>query len=243
MVRYEEQGMKHRKAIAGATAVIAIVLVTFGVFWQLNEGVDEETTKQEDYSYEINFRTSLEVREMLITENFSERTEPLSHVVIHFMSNVVRDRRNPFDMIAIRQLFLDYTVSAHYVIDREGNIYLFVPEYRVAWHAGRGSLESFPHLDNRLNFYSIGIELLGIGTREEMAIFMSGRDYDQINPLHIGFTGAQYKALNNLLNDILERHPGILPNRQHIVGHSDYSPNRTDPGSLFDWTRLDFTNS
>ena len=52
-----------------------------------------------------------------------------------------------------------------------------------------------------------------------------------------GFTEAQYDALIPLVKDICSRN-GIEADREHIIGHQEYSPAKTDPGSLFDWERL-----
>jgi len=154
-----------------------------------------------------------------------------------------RNPKNPHVVEDVAQLLLRYGVSAHYIIDRNGVIYMSVPENFVAFHAGRGALEDFPHVENRLNHYSIGIELLGIGTFEEMSVIvptLTQEEYDQIPSIHIGFTDAQYTALNMLINDILLRNPSITPNRHHIIGHDEYATGRrTDPGELFDWSRLE----
>ena len=45
--------------------------------------------------------------------------------------------------------------------------------------------------------------------------------------------------VRGLLRDIERRHPAVLFNREHILGHGDYSPSKTDPGELFDWSRLE----
>lgn len=82
---------------------------------------------------------------------------------------------------------------------------------------------------------------MAIGTEKEMSTMLSSSAYKKINPENIGYTDAQYKSLKLLLNDILKRNPGIEKNRIHIIGHDEYAPGRkTDPGSLFDWSRLGF---
>lgn len=121
-------------------------------------------------------------------------------------------------------------------------MYRLVDENRIAFHAGKGSLPGFPAYQNKLNEYSIGIELMAIGTREEMLPLISAQTYESIAPSNIGYTDAQYRSLNLLLNDIIGRHPTIQRDRQHIVGHDEYAPGRkTDPGKLFDWSRINFT--
>jgi len=170
----------------------------------------------------------------------SERHGEVTHVVLHFMSNVIENRINPYILTDIERIFRSYGVSAHYIIDRDGTIYLAVPESRTAFHAGAGTLADFPEYENNLNQHSIGIELLGIGTQEEMTLYLTTSEYDALDPALIGFTDEQYDALNWLLHDILDRHPAIKPNRAHIIGHSEYAPGKIDPGALFEWERLDF---
>jgi len=59
-------------------------------------------------------------------------------------------------------------------------------------------------------------------------------------PENIGFTEKQYASLQALLAEIYARHPDVKPDRRHVVGHSDYAPGRrTDPGELFDWSKID----
>ncbi|HEV2562965.1 MAG TPA: N-acetylmuramoyl-L-alanine amidase [Rhizomicrobium sp.] len=107
-------------------------------------------------------------------------------------------------------------VSAHYTIDRDGEIYAHVPEARRAWHAG---VSYWAGMRN-VNACSIGIEL--------------------VNPGHeFGyepFAEPQMAALIDLASGILKRHP-IPPHR--VLGHSDVAPARKqDPGELFSWAQL-----
>lgn len=172
-------------------------------------------------------------------ENSKPRTENITHIVIHFISNAANNPQNPYNLQDIYRIFLNSGVSSHYLIGRNGEIYRFVDENRAAFHAGRGSLPGFPQLDNRLNESSIGIELMAIGTRREMLPFFPSETYDLISPSDIGYTDAQYRSLNLLLDEILKRHPLIVRERQHVVGHDEYAPGRrTDPGRLFNWSQL-----
>jgi len=183
----------------------------------------------------------------IITDVFTdlasgERDGEITHIVIHFISNVIANRTDPYNIADIHGIFTTYGVSAHYIIDRDGTIHLAVPEERVAFHAGAGYLADFPDYENRLNQHSIGIELLGIGSQADMSVFLTAAEYDALDPALIGFADAQYEALNWLLHDILARHPLVLPDRRHIIGHSEYAPDKPDPGALFEWHRLDFMN-
>ncbi|MFZ0694371.1 MAG: N-acetylmuramoyl-L-alanine amidase [Alphaproteobacteria bacterium] len=107
-------------------------------------------------------------------------------------------------------------VSAHYLVDEDGMVFLLVPEEKRAWHAGVSSWRRETNINDR----SIGIEL--------------------VNPGHeFGyrpFPEKQMAALIPLLREILARH-SIPPPR--VLGHSDVAPGRkSDPGELFDWARL-----
>ena len=176
-----------------------------------------------------------------LIQNSSERVGEITHLVIHFMSNIIAHPENPFVIEECVKILADNQVSAHYIIDREGNIYSLVPESRSAWHAGRGSLPAYPDYENNLNQYSIGIELLATGTQENMSIFFDSDRYQQIPDEHLGYTEAQMISVNILINDILNRNQGIVSNRDHVIGHDEWSPGRrTDPGALFDWNKLDF---
>lgn len=172
-------------------------------------------------------------------ENSEPRSTPITHIVIHFTSNAVNNPKSPYGVQEIRRIFVDYGVSAHYMIGRNGEIYDLVPENRVAYHAGKGNLPSFPQYMNTLNQYSIGIELLAIGTKEEMRTMMTDTVYESIHQSEIGYTEAQYQSLTRLIGDIVSRNPSVSKDRLHIVGHDEYAPGRkTDPGSLFHWTKI-----
>lgn len=103
-------------------------------------------------------------------------------------------------------------VSAHFFIDRQGQLTQFVATTGRAWHAGQSCFEG----RTTCNDYSIGIELEGTDDRP--------------------YTDGQYQTLQALTQALRQRHPLIRPER--ITGHSDIAPGRkTDPGPAFDWKR------
>lgn len=170
-----------------------------------------------------------------------DRTKQITHLMIHFISNAALKPEDPYNVDDVYSLFKEYNVSVHYLIDRNGEIYSLVPENRVAYHAGKGSLSDFPEYENKMNEYSIGIELIAMGTKEEMTAIIPEDIYNQIEPSLAGYTDAQYQSLNRLVHNIVRRNPSILHDRRHIIGHDEYAPGRkTDPGSLFDWSRIGF---
>lgn len=187
----------------------------------------------------------LRIIDRLLTETVSRDrmpTAPIDMVMLHFCSDVVENPDDPFNVERIVEIFTSYTVSAHYLIGRDGTVFRFVPENRVAFHAGRGEVSWAPERRNSLNDYSIGIELLNVGSAKDMKIFMSPQkyaDYARKHPEWIGYTDEQYEALRGLLDSIRTRHPAIKHDRKHIIGHSTYAgARRTDPGELLDWSRL-----
>ena len=103
-------------------------------------------------------------------------------------------------------------VSAHYLVDEDGQIQQLVSEDRRAWHAG----VSFWKGVEDINSHAIGIEIA--------------------NPGHRPFPAVQMAAVTALCHSILSRHP--IP-AHGVLGHSDVAPTRKeDPGEFFDWAGL-----
>ncbi|WP_370645675.1 N-acetylmuramoyl-L-alanine amidase [Ruegeria sp. Ofav3-42] len=106
-----------------------------------------------------------------------------------------------------------HEVSAHYLIGVDGTFWQMVRERDRAWHAGAGEW----HGQNDINSRSIGIELDNTGRHP--------------------FSEPQMNVLERLLRQIMHRW-AIHPNG--VIGHSDMAPGRKfDPGSRFDWLRLE----
>jgi len=101
-------------------------------------------------------------------------------------------------------------VSAHLLIDRNGQVIQFAPFSRRAWHAGASIFDGHENC----NDYSIGIELEGTD--------------------NIPYEAEQYAQLVKVTKLLMRAFPAITLER--IVGHSDIAPVRkTDPGPSFDW--------
>jgi len=144
-------------------------------------------------------------------------------VVIHAMNAGVLYPKFAFSFNKCKKILIDYDVSSHYVIDRNGKIYNLVPEEKKAWHAG---VSKMPEPDNRsgVNDFSIGIELIG----------------NEESP----FSQKQYSSLNFLLDDIKKRRK-----IKFIVGHQHIATQelvdlglrkdvKWDPGKMFDWEKI-----
>ena len=142
--------------------------------------------------------------------NWDDRRLPISMLVLHYTGMVDADA-------AISRLTdPEAKVSAHYLVDEQGEVVRMVAEDKRAWHAGVARWHGIADV----NSASIGIEI--------------------VNPGHeFGyrpFPEAQIEALIPLIAEIVERHD-IAPG--HVVGHSDVAPARKeDPGELFPWERL-----
>ena len=186
-------------------------------------------------------KSTLAMTTYLLPEKNSElRYEDPTHILLHFTSNAFNKPHDPYQVEDTYNILKDYGLSAHYMIDRTGEIYLLVDENRVAYHAGKGIIKGFPEYELGLNHYSIGIELLAIGTKEEMIPIITEPVFNKIDPSLLGYTEEQYQSLNRLIKDIQARNPKIKRNRTQILGHDEYTNRKTDPGKLFDWSKIGF---
>lgn len=110
----------------------------------------------------------------------------------------------------------EWEVSAHYLVEEDGQIFQLVDESRRAQHAG----VSFWQGERDTNSRSIGIEIVN-----------PGHDWG-----YRAFPDAQIKALIDLSKQIMARYS--IPSK-FILAHSDVAPARKiDPGELFPWGLL-----
>lgn len=144
------------------------------------------------------------------SSNFDERKLPASILVLHYTG------MNTGKAAIERLQDPDAKVSAHYVIEEDGDILQLVEEDKRAWHAGVSSWNGMTDI----NSASIGIEIVN-----------GGHDYGLPD-----FPDVQIGALLWLCKDIIKRNK-ILPG--NVVGHSDIAPGRKiDPGEKFPWHLL-----
>ncbi|MDD3288626.1 MAG: N-acetylmuramoyl-L-alanine amidase [Alphaproteobacteria bacterium] len=145
--------------------------------------------------------------------NFNERASGarLEYIVLHYT-----DMENAQAALS-RLCDASAGVSAHYVVDKGGEIYQLVDEKARAWHAG----ESFWRGIMDMNSASIGIELVNRG---------HSFGYEPFPEKQIG-------ALEKLMLDIIKRNS--LSAKFSPLAHSDIAPSRKkDPGELFPWKKL-----
>lgn len=206
---------------------------------ELIEDKPIQAIKEENKEFRNKIKDRNIIEKPLPKNNYEDRKEDITHIVLHFISNVVNNPENPYDIEDLYSVYKEYGVSTHYMIGRKGEIYQLVLEDKIAYHAGEGSLPDFPQYKDQLNKYSIGIEIMAIGTEEEMKGFISADIYQSLDQSFIDYTEEQYNSLNILLKNIQKNNPAIKHNRKHIVGHDEYAKDRkTDPGSLFKWSKI-----
>jgi len=135
----------------------------------------------------------------------SAENRTINTIIVHSTFNNTGGEKYDIDLV-IKQ-FSQYGVSSHYVIARDGSIYLLVNEKNVAFHAGKSQL---PNGQSGVNRVSIGIEI--------MTSFEEAPTEEQIHALVV------------LVKDIKNRYK-----IEFLLRHSDIAPARkTDPWNL-DW--------
>ncbi|MFM1846896.1 MAG: 1,6-anhydro-N-acetylmuramyl-L-alanine amidase AmpD [Pseudomonadota bacterium] len=157
----------------------------------------------------------MEIKSLPPTIHQSPRTAGIivDTLVVHSMSHP--ESPHPEDLLACVARLDDFKVSAHYFIERSGEVWNLVSPHECAWHAGVSRMPE-PDLRERVNDFSIGVELVALPENE--------------------FTEAQYRALYELFVSLRADFP-----LGSIVGHADIAmpPGRkTDPGPLFSWSRI-----
>lgn len=159
---------------------------------------------------------------------WEERKESVIDVIVlHYISAVMVAPDEPYNLEKIIDIFCEYGVSSHFLINRQGEIFRLVPENMKAWHCG-GSIMPPPDCRQFVNEFSIGIELMATETS--------------------GFTEEQMRSAV-LLSHHLEKK---YSRRFTYVGHEDIAgPEavrlglrhniKPDPGELFDWIGFENT--
>ena len=107
-------------------------------------------------------------------------------------------------------------VSSHYFINKNGEIFVLVPDLYIAWHAGKSSWKNY----KSLNKHSVGIEISN-----------PGHQYN-----YKKFSKKQIRSIIKLSKYLIKKHN---INYKNILGHSDIAPLRKkDPGEKFPWSIL-----
>ncbi|MBT5187066.1 MAG: N-acetylmuramoyl-L-alanine amidase [Kordiimonadaceae bacterium] len=148
--------------------------------------------------------------------NFNQRTSnEIKYLILHYTGMATGKE-------ALERLCDESSaVSAHYLIEEDGEVFSLVDEENRAWHSGVSCWED----DADINDLSIGIEIVN-----------SGHPYPGYESVYRSFPDVQMNSVIKLSQEIITRH-NIKP--WHILGHSDVAWQRKiDPGELFNWKRL-----
>jgi len=123
--------------------------------------------------------------------------------------------------------------SAHYVVDRDGQVWQICGNDLKAWHAGKSQWKG---LDG-LNSYSIGIEYANLGwSHPEKGQRITAKHKNEKTPRSWEvYPDAQIEAglkLTQWLKD-------TIPTIKETMGHDDISPGRkSDPGPAFPMSKF-----
>jgi len=128
--------------------------------------------------------------------------------------------------------------SAHFLVDRQGDVYQLACTSMVTWHAGRSLWRGQEDLNKR----AIGIEFANYGYWRPGVFPGSAEEARKVGWLQAAhknggpvqlwepFPEPQIKAGMALTQWLVETHPSV----REIVGHDDVAPGRKfDPGPAF----------
>lgn len=142
--------------------------------------------------------------------NFDQRGRSIDSVILHYTG--MRTGAEALERLCDPAA----KVSAHYLVEENGDTYKLVEELCRAWHAGVGSWKG----EVDINARSIGIEIVN-----------PGHEWGYRN-----FPDAQIDSVISIMRSINQRHD-IAPER--VLAHSDIAPRRKeDPGEKFPWQKL-----
>jgi len=154
-------------------------------------------------------KEKLDIIDRYVSWGFEKSSKRLiDTIIIHSTYNA--SGGDFFDVEKIIGQFKEYGVSAHYLVDRDGNVFRLVSDNDVAFHAG---VSNVPDGRSNVNDFSIGIEM--VNTQD-------GR-----------FSSTQYDSLKSLVDNLKKEY-----SIKYVLGHKDIAPGRkTDPWN-FDWEKL-----
>lgn len=157
------------------------------------------------------------------------------YIVIHDTAGRL-EHGSSVDWLASREC----TVSAHFVVERDGTITQMVDTNKRAFHAGQSTWNGVVGL----NACSIGIEIVSPGKLDANGKAWFGKVALEGERLQhkrtsahgdghwLDYTPAQIEAVIGLCAAIVEEYPDC----NEIIGHHDISPGRkVDPNPLFPW--------
>ncbi len=142
--------------------------------------------------------------------NTKRSTNSIKFIILHY-TGMQSERASVKRLTSIKN-----SVSAHYLINRKGDIIKMIDEKNIAWHAGKSKWKNFINLNRE----SIGIEIVNKGHKF---------GYEK-------FTKAQISKIILLCKILMKKYK---IKKANILGHSDIAPLRKkDPGEKFPWIFL-----
>lgn len=164
--------------------------------------------------------------------------DKLLYIVVHYSASSFLN--STVDFLARDEV----PASAHLVIGRDGSAAQLVPFNIMSWHAGNSHYKGL----DRLNRFSIGIELINAGKLKCICgSFYTG--YGRLIPKEEvfaapeasgipsywhKFTNEQIDCLKKVICHLREWYPSI----KEVIGHSDITRRKIDPGRAFPWDEL-----
>ena len=171
--------------------------------------LNTNTKKHADYVYQF-----------IESENYNNRNPgaQIRGVILHHTATT--DLMQTIDILTKKES----QVSAHFLVDKNGDIYQLVETEHKAWHAGisnwrdLGQKNAVAPGNVSCNHTTVGIEIMNDGSNE-------------------AFTENQYDAVVKICNNLKLQYTAIED--CNIVGHSDIAPGRKiDPHVGFNWKLL-----
>ncbi len=149
-------------------------------------------------------------------------------IVLHYTAAPASPRQ-------LSEMFRTNRVGYHFLIGRDGSITQFANLEFRALHVGRGARVGDTHVGN-INSIGIGFDNLGRLDQRGDAYYLAGSDI-KVSPraepvmaenrLWEPYTEDQREAGRRLISSLREEYGPLL-----VVGHSDVSPFKEDPGPL-----------
>lgn len=219
-----------------------------------------------------------EILEFPISYETEKHIEKVENFIDIPQSNYVKGRNNR----EVDRIVLHYTagssikgalstftnpsksVSAHYIIGKDGKIVQIVKEEDTSYHAGACDQNKCVLGYKQMNSRSVGIEIVNMGWA--CGLIKSGKcpqgcekavkkcwaddpkntldekyDKDRCNLRPLcwePYPQEQWDVTVKLVADIIGRNPKITPDREHIIGHEEIKYAKFDPGPLFDMDKF-----
>ena len=177
------------------------------------------------------------VQQIECTKNMKP-IEDLQYIVIHYTASTYMKGTVKYLSRS------DVNASAHLIVGRDGNIFQLVPFDIQSWHAGHSYYKGLDHM----NRFSIGIELMNAGKLKYIShTYYTG--FGKIIPREQvishkersgkisywqKYTDKQLARVKEICDTLRHEYPSI----KEIVGHSDITHRKLDPGPTFPWFKV-----